>query len=101
LAFLKALHQAHRLMYERWGFGLHDVAWAFPEVGHNIIYRFQQDQLSGGRGFDLIGPDVDLGFRLVALAPEGELFEVGAFYWTDLAPDIVNSGREEQGSISV
>ncbi len=29
------------------------------------------------------------------------LTEVGAFYWTDLAPDIVNSGREEQGSISV
>jgi IS5 family transposase len=27
--------------------------------------------------------------------------EVGAFYWTDLAPDIVNSGREEQGSVSV
>ena len=27
--------------------------------------------------------------------------EVGAFYWTVLAPDIVNSEREEQGSISV
>ena len=23
--------------------------------------------------------------------------EVGAFYWTDVAPDIVNPGREEQG----
>ncbi len=27
--------------------------------------------------------------------------EVGAFYWTVPAPDIVNSGREEQGSFSV
>ncbi|MEY4839206.1 MAG: hypothetical protein RLZZ374_114 [Cyanobacteriota bacterium] len=27
--------------------------------------------------------------------------EVGAFYWTVLAPDIVNLGREEQGSVSV
>jgi len=27
--------------------------------------------------------------------------EVGAFYWTFLAPDIVNPGREEQGSASV
>jgi hypothetical protein len=27
--------------------------------------------------------------------------EVGAFYWTVLAPDIVNSGREEQGSVSL
>jgi DNA primase len=26
---------------------------------------------------------------------------VDAFYWTVLAPDIVNSVREEQGSISV
>jgi putative transposase len=29
------------------------------------------------------------------------LSEVGAFYWTVLAPDIVNPGREEQGSVSV
>ena len=29
------------------------------------------------------------------------LFEVDAFYWTDMAPDIVNPGREEQGSVSV
>jgi hypothetical protein len=27
--------------------------------------------------------------------------EVGAFYWTDAAPDIVNPGRVEQGSASV
>ena len=27
--------------------------------------------------------------------------EVGAFYWTVSAPDIVNSGRDEQGSISL
>jgi hypothetical protein len=27
--------------------------------------------------------------------------EVGAFYWTVPAPDIVNSGREEQGLVSI
>lgn len=27
--------------------------------------------------------------------------EVGTFYWTDATPDIVNPGREEQGSASV
>jgi hypothetical protein len=27
--------------------------------------------------------------------------EVAAFYWTVLAPDIVNSGQEEQGLVSV
>jgi len=29
------------------------------------------------------------------------LLEVGAFYWTALAPEIVNSGQEELGSVSV
>ena len=28
-------------------------------------------------------------------------YEVDGFYWTVLVPDIVNSGREEQGSVSV
>jgi len=32
---------------------------------------------------------------------QGRLDEVDAFYWTVLAPDIVNPGREEQGSFSV
>jgi hypothetical protein len=31
----------------------------------------------------------------------GSVTEVGAFYWTTLAPDIVNSGQEEQGLFSV
>ena len=34
-------------------------------------------------------------------SPSFWLLEVGAFYWTVLAPDIVNSGREEQGLVSV
>ena len=33
--------------------------------------------------------------------PVFQNFEVGAFYWTNWAPDIVNSGREGQGSDSV
>ena len=34
-----------------------------------------------------------------AYAPQ--FSEVGAFYWTVPAPDIVNLGREEQGLVSV
>ena len=34
-------------------------------------------------------------------AISGRKTEVGAFYWTVPAPDIVNSGQEEQGSVSV
>ena len=36
-----------------------------------------------------------------AQANTGGVPEVGAFYWTVPAPDIVNSEREEQGLISV
>jgi len=36
-----------------------------------------------------------------ALLEPGVEAEVGAFYWTVLTPDIVNLGREEQGSVSV
>jgi len=39
---------------------------------------------------------VPVGSPFVSVGPE-----VGAFYWTVLAPDIVNPGREEQGSASV
>ena len=41
-------------------------------------------------GSDRSGPSV-----------EEDSSEVGAFYWTVLAPGIVNSGREEQGSVSL
>ena len=42
------------------------------------------------------------GADLGAYCRERGLFpEVGAFYWTVLAPDIVNPGREEQGWASV
>jgi class 3 adenylate cyclase len=56
-----------------WGFRLHGAAWAFEENNANITFSFGDRQLGGALGFDLIGPDVDLGFRLVALAPPGEL----------------------------
>ncbi len=37
----------------------------------------------------------------VSAAAALSLIEVDAFYWTALTPDIVNPGREEQGSASM
>ena len=39
--------------------------------------------------------------RAVGWFSQQGITEVGAFYWTVLAPDIVNPGREEQDSVSV
>ena len=71
LAFLRGLRTANEWMLQQWGFELHGVAWAFVEGGENVTFRFHRAQLGEGIGFDLIGPDVDLGFRLVSLAPRG------------------------------
>ena len=71
LSFLRGLRTASERMSQRWGFALHGVAWAFVEGGENVTFRFHRAQLGEGIGFDLIGPDVDLGFRLVSLAPTG------------------------------
>lgn len=38
--------------------------------------------------------------RSIQLEATNGTSEVGSYYWKDLAPDIVNSGQEEQGSIS-
>ena len=73
LAFLRGLRAASESMLQRWGFELHGVAWAFVEGCENVTFRFNQDHLGEGVGFDLIGPDVDLGFRLVSLAPTGSV----------------------------
>ena len=70
-AFLRGLRTANEWMLQHWGFELHGVAWAFVEGGENVTFRFHRTQLGEGIGFDLIGPDVDLGFRLVSLAPRG------------------------------
>jgi hypothetical protein len=44
-------------------------------------------------------PPPDEAWRQLGLSLLGA--EVDGFYWTDSAPDIVNSGREEQGLVSV
>jgi hypothetical protein len=58
--------------------------WAGGELTRDLFFR---------------SPEVDVRESRVVERPAQN--EVGAFYWTVLAPDIVNSWREEQGSVSV
>ena len=39
--------------------------------------------------------------RMTVATAANKRIEVGAFYWTVLAPEIVNSGREKQVQVSV
>ena len=73
--FLLALEQANDRMMNQWGFALHGAAWAFEEGDHNLRIDLQTglSDVDSSSAFDLIGPDIDLGFRLVAEAAPGQL----------------------------
>ena len=73
--FLLALEQANDRMMNQWGFALHGAAWAFEEGDQNLRINLQSDlpDEAPSADFDLIGPDIDLGFRLVAEAASGQL----------------------------
>jgi hypothetical protein len=72
----------------------------------NVVPLLCQNRIKQGRYLE--NRAIEVKARKQALACQfgreahvSERYEVGAFYWTVLAPDIVNSRREEQGSISV
>jgi len=73
--FLLALQQANERMMNQWGFSLHGAAWAFEEGDQNLRINLQSGlpDKEPSADFDLIGPDIDLGFRLVAEAASGQL----------------------------
>ena len=75
LCFLLALEQANDRMMNHWGFSLHGAAWAFEEGDQNLRINLQSElpDEAPSADFDLIGPDIDLGFRLVAEAASGQL----------------------------
>ena len=73
--FLLALEKANDRMMNQWGFSLHGAAWAFEEGDQNLRINLQSElpDEAPAADFDLIGPDIDLGFRLVAEAASGQL----------------------------
>jgi hypothetical protein len=62
------------------------------------------EQITAVEAFQLVAAAIACDHIITigaALVLDAMAIEVGAFYWADLAPDIVTSRREEQGSISV
>jgi class 3 adenylate cyclase len=63
--------KANARFEEQWDLSLHGVTWTLEEGQRNQAVRFRELESHSDAVMDLIGPDVDLGFRLGSHAPIG------------------------------
>lgn len=70
-AFTAAMAEANQRLHESWGLRIHGATWSFEEGERNLALRFRELEQDANHVLDLIGPDVDLGFRLITHAPAG------------------------------
>jgi class 3 adenylate cyclase len=72
-AFAVAMAKANQRFQEAWGLRIHGATWSFEEGERNLALRLRELEQDRTHVLDLIGPDVDLGFRLIAHAPAGSV----------------------------
>lgn len=72
-AFVRSMHKANEHFYASSGLRIHGTTWSFEEGSRNLAIRFRELESDSTHVMDLIGPDVDLGFRLVTHAPPGRV----------------------------
>lgn len=70
-AFTQSMFKADEHFKSAWGLRIHGTTWSFEEGKRNRAIRFRELENNATTVMDLIGPDVDLGFRLVTHAPPG------------------------------
>jgi class 3 adenylate cyclase len=70
-ACIRTMAKANARFQEQWELTIHGVTWSFEEGQRNQAVRFRELESHSAAVMDLIGPDVDLGFRLVSHAPAG------------------------------
>jgi hypothetical protein len=70
-ACIHTMAKANTRFQEQWELTIHGVTWSFEEGHRNQAVRFRELESHSDAVMDLIGPDVDLGFRLVSHAPAG------------------------------
>lgn len=61
----------------KWEMQIHGVTWTIELGSRNQEVRFRELESCSDAVMDLIGPDVDLGFRLVSHAPAGGVLVPG------------------------
>jgi class 3 adenylate cyclase len=70
-ACIRTMVKANARFQEKWELTIHGVTWSFEQGTRNQAVRFRELESHSAAVMDLIGPDVDLGFRLVSHAPAG------------------------------
>lgn len=70
-ACMTTMAKANARFKEQWDLQIHGVTWTVEEGSRNQAVRFRELESHSDAVMDLIGPDVDLGFRLVSHAPAG------------------------------
>ena len=70
-ACVNTMAKANARFKEQWQLQIHGVTWTVEEGSRNQAIRFRELESHSDAVMDLIGPDVDLGFRLVSHAPAG------------------------------
>lgn len=70
-ACVNTMAKANERFRQQWQLQIHGVTWTLEEGRRNQAVRFRELESHSDAVMDLIGPDVDLGFRLVSHAPAG------------------------------
>ena len=70
-ACVSTMAKANRHFHDQWGLQIHGVTWSLELGSRNRSIRFRELENNSDAVMDLIGPDVDLGFRLTTHAPSG------------------------------
>lgn len=70
-ACVLTMAKANERFQDKWGLSIHGVTWTLEEGQRNQAVRFRELESNSDAVMDLIGPDVDLGFRLGTHAPIG------------------------------
>lgn len=88
-ACVTTMAKANQYFRERWELQIHGATWTLQEGSRNVAVRFRELEQHSDAVIDLIGPDVDLGFRLVTHAPAG-----GVLITQDLAQQLQGSAMQ-------
>ena len=60
-----------------YGFGIHSAAWAATLLSRNRALRIEELDTPEDPYYEFVGPDIDLGFRLIKYCPVGRVIVPG------------------------